>query len=190
MTGNDIVDLAAAAVESDWKRKGFLNKLFTWQEQRYIYNADSPDAMLWRLWTMKESAYKIYTRQHGGRFFAPTKFACSILNNTIGSVRFANNRFQTITKTTNNYIYSIAGQSKNILLPHLNNCLILPHLINQQQYIYKKIIEHYARLNSINANQLSVVKDTTGIPFIFSKTDNSNTPVSITHHGQYAAFTF
>jgi hypothetical protein len=33
MIGNDVVDLALAQKESNWKRKGFLNKLFTSVEQ-------------------------------------------------------------------------------------------------------------------------------------------------------------
>ena len=36
MIGNDIVDLALAQKESNWKRKGFLDKIFTLQEQLFI----------------------------------------------------------------------------------------------------------------------------------------------------------
>ena len=43
MIGNDIVDLALAQKESNWKRKGFLNKIFTEKEQLLILNAKNND---------------------------------------------------------------------------------------------------------------------------------------------------
>lgn len=188
MSGNDIVDLTAAAGESNWKRKGFLTKLFTWREQYYINNAVAPEAMLWRLWTMKESAYKIQNRNYGGRFFAPQKFKCSIINESDGIVHFNNNRFQTITQSTTNYIYSIAGQDKTDWHPTINSCILIevPDKNNQQLFIYNRIIYSYHQLS--NKTGLSVIKEN-GIPFLYCNTDKSRTPVSITHHGRYAAFT-
>ena len=34
MIGNDVVDLRRALVESNWKRKGFLTKVFSDSEQQ------------------------------------------------------------------------------------------------------------------------------------------------------------
>ena len=59
MVGNDIVDLKHAALESNWQRKGFLNKVFTSSEKQYIQDAENPFQMVWLIWSMKESAYKI-----------------------------------------------------------------------------------------------------------------------------------
>ena len=42
MVGNDIVDLKRAALESNWQRKGFLNKVFTPSEKQYIQDAENP----------------------------------------------------------------------------------------------------------------------------------------------------
>ena len=36
MIGNDIIDLDVAKTESNWKRKGFLDKIFTANEQFQI----------------------------------------------------------------------------------------------------------------------------------------------------------
>ena len=33
MLGNDVVDLQLAAVQSDWRKKGFLDKVFSAEEQ-------------------------------------------------------------------------------------------------------------------------------------------------------------
>ena len=43
---------------------------------------------VWRLWSMKEAAYKIYTQQHKKRFFAPQKFECSFISESEGMVSF------------------------------------------------------------------------------------------------------
>lgn len=190
MTGNDIVDIKIAAAESNWKRKGFLEKIFTLQEQKHIKRAAEPGEMVWKLWTMKESAYKVYIRQYGGRFFAPQKFSCTLLNPTIGIVAFNNTCYQTITITKKKYIYSIARAAgvKNREL--INSCFYLPQMqhTKQQQFIYKKIIDTYKLSTGEVKKNITVVKDKSGIPFMYWD-DKVQIPVSITHHGHFAAFT-
>jgi len=190
VTGNDIVDIATAAAESNWKRKGFLGKIFTLQEQQYIYNASQPEQMVWRLWSMKESAYKIYTRQYGGRFYAPQKLSCTLLNETAGLVIIHNNTYQTITSSTKDYIYSIArpgGEKPDFL----NDCFRIPKQFyaGQQNFIYKKLTTSYAGSNGADAANLTILKDKKNIPFLYCKKEKIKIPVSITHHGNYAAFT-
>ena len=190
MTGNDIVDIKIAAAESNWRRKGFLEKIFTLQEQLYIKNATLPGEMVWKLWSMKESAYKIYTRQYGGRFFAPQKFGCTLLSATTGLVVFNNICYQTNTITAKDYIYSIArpaGVEKNNLI---NSCFYFPEPYNtkQQSFIYKKIMDCYHSVTGEIKKDLAVVKDKNGIPFLNCGND-LQIPISITHHGHFAAFT-
>ena len=80
MIGNDLVDLKLANIQSNWQRKGFLDKLFTPKEQVYILNADNPFETVWLLWSMKESAYKLYLQQGATRFFNPLKVNCEIFS--------------------------------------------------------------------------------------------------------------
>lgn len=190
MTGNDIVDIQVAAAENNWRRKGFLEKIFTQREQQYIYNAAIPDSMVWRLWTMKESAYKIYTRQYGGRFFAPQKISCTISSDTTGVVSINSICYQTITITAWDHIYTIARTEGTESTAFINACFSLPETdhINPQQFIYKKIIERYHSLTGQLKKNLSVYKDKNGIPFL-NCSSNLQIPVSITHHGHFAAFT-
>ena len=42
MIGNDIVDLNLAKTESNWQRKGFLEKQFTDSEINEILNSENP----------------------------------------------------------------------------------------------------------------------------------------------------
>ncbi len=190
MTGNDIVDIELAAAESNWKRKGFIEKIFTSAEQQYITDAITPDKMVWKLWSMKESAYKIYTRQFGGYFFAPQKFSCIMLNETSGMVIISTQLYYTITITNEKYIYSIASTDKSTGEMLLHGCFILPvmDLLKQQQYIYEKIINRYALLTAKEKKKILVWKNESGVPFLYEQGNKSKTPVSITHHGSYAAF--
>ena len=65
---------------------------------------------------MKESAYKIYTRQFGGRFFAPLKFNCTILTGTRGRVDIDQISYHTTTRSAKNYIYNAEDSYKLIEL--------------------------------------------------------------------------
>ena len=140
---------------------------------------------------MKESTYKIYTRQYGGRFFSPLKFNCTILTQTAGKVNINNNAYQTNTVTAENFIYSISKSgilSNNALL---NCCFRIPHQYhhNKQSFIYNKIINHYYKVTGYKKSDISIIKDKNGIPSLLVAKVDFLIPVSITHHGDYAAFT-
>ena len=191
MTGNDIVDLATAGAESNWKRRGFLQKIFTQQEQQYILNASIPDQMVWKLWSMKESAYKIHTRQYGGRFFAPQKLSCTLLNETTGHVTINTVSYQTITYTAKYYIYSIA-RPEEYFTPDFHNCSFgIPsqHAGDQQKFIYEKLITDYAAIQREDKENFIVLKEKNNVPYLYYEKEKIKIPVSITHHGNYAAFT-
>lgn len=190
MTGNDIVDMATAAAESNWKRKGFLEKIFTPPEQQYIREASCPEEMVWRLWSMKESAYKIYTRQYGGRFFAPQKINCTVLSASAGIVDINKLVYHSITSTDGNYIYSIAKPGECSTGSFMNCCFRIPGtgFAEQQQFIYKRMISQYAIASGKEKTEIALIKDRNGIPFLYCRPDKQCIPVSITHHGNYAAF--
>lgn len=190
MTGNDIVDLSVAAIESNWKRKGFLEKIFNLQEQQYIQLSAAPNEMVWRLWTMKESAYKLYTRQYGGRFFTPQKFSCNLLTAIAGTVEYENNIYQTNSKITNSYIHTVAKIVNSENAKTIVACFALPvkQPKAQQKLIYKRIINRYHLASGDFNKNVSVIKDQNGIPFLYCG-NNLQIPVSITHHGNFAAFT-
>jgi phosphopantetheinyl transferase (holo-ACP synthase) len=104
MIGNDIVDLNLARKESNWQRKGFLDKIFTENEQVIINKSINPEHTVWELWSRKEAVYKIYNRQTQNRFFNPKKIEC--INNN--QVKMFGQIYFTRTQTTSNYIYSEA----------------------------------------------------------------------------------
>jgi phosphopantetheinyl transferase (holo-ACP synthase) len=113
MIGNDIVDLAQAKEDSNWKRPGYLEKLFTTEEQFLISSNIQPESMIWLLWTMKESAYKISSRRSKLREFAPVKLCCNNLiihdNTATGNVTYNQQLYFTSSIIEEFYIHTIAA---------------------------------------------------------------------------------
>lgn len=155
MIGNDIVDLDLSRKQSNWKRKGFLDKIFTVEEQKIILNDCNPELMVWNLWSRKEAAYKIYNRMTGVKGYFPWLLQCSLENQYSGSVLIDDCIFYTQTEITTNYIYSIAV-SEIVLFANIN-CL----------------------------DSIKNVKKNNRIPYIIDEKTNEVRPVSITHHGRF-----
>jgi phosphopantetheinyl transferase (holo-ACP synthase) len=113
--GNDIVDLALARKESNWKRNGFLEKIFTVKEQLLISNAENPEMMVWNLWSRKEAAYKIFNRQTGIRAYIPIQLECFYENANAGSVHCRANIYYTKTEISKDKITTVAVTRKSDL---------------------------------------------------------------------------
>lgn len=117
MLGNDIIDLVQARAESNWQRKGWVNKIFTEQEQEFIAASAKKELMVWLMWSMKEAAYKIYHREFKEMFYTPQKFSCfdiSIKNNAAtGCVRFKHNTYNTSSAISLAFIHTVAHEQNN-----------------------------------------------------------------------------
>ncbi|MFV5689964.1 4'-phosphopantetheinyl transferase superfamily protein [Flavobacterium sp. ZT3R25] len=155
MIGNDIVDLALAKKESDWKRKGFLDKIFTPKEQSLINNATNPEVMVWNLWSRKEAAYKIYNRETQIRAFIPLQLICCFENETLGTVICNEITYYTQTIVSEEFIHTIA--------------------------VVKK--EYFNEIKTLNS-KTEIIK-INGIPFIIEEQTKIEKPVSISHHGRF-----
>jgi phosphopantetheinyl transferase (holo-ACP synthase) len=112
LIGNDVIDLSLAKTQSNWQRKGFLKKLFSNDEQQLILEALNSFEMVWRLWSMKEAAYKIFTQQHSVRFFAPKKFECKLTQGSKGVVCYQGQQFYTSSIINQQYIFTKAAVFK------------------------------------------------------------------------------
>ena len=108
MIGNDVVDLALASTQSNWKRKGYLEKIFTNLEQEFILKSADPNEMVWSLWSRKEAVYKIIIQKEGKQGYYPKKIECVNSGFENGIVRFENQYFYTKTTTSKESIYSLA----------------------------------------------------------------------------------
>ena len=116
MIGNDVVDLVLARKESNWKRKGFLNKLFTSFEQELIQKAPNQDEMVWMLWSIKESVYKAYQRINYNEGFYPIKIEVVEVNSKNESIiKLFGVLFYGLTSIENKIIRTFAVLNKSDL---------------------------------------------------------------------------
>jgi len=111
--GNDVIDLQAARKESNWKRKGFLEKIFTADERGFIASSADPELTVWILWSMKEAAYKIYNRDRGLRAYIPHLLVCEVNHFYDGTVTIEHYKYHTKTIVENDAIHTIAVYNVN-----------------------------------------------------------------------------
>ncbi len=179
--GNDIVDLNLAKTQSNWQRKGFVEKLFTKEEQKEILCAKKPFLKVWLFWSMKEAAYKCYTQEFQERFFSPLKFSCITLNDSSGTVTIGLRKYHIKYKITNNYIHAVAQEvfSKKMV----KELFFIDNSKQQSKIIIQKILYHFD-------NDVQLQKNTIGIPLLFQNNKALPIAISISHHGKYGAFVF
>ncbi len=159
MIGNDIVDLSLAKTESNWKRKGFLEKIFTKQEQLKIKTSINPEITIWNFWSRKEAAYKIYNRISQVSQFIPLKLECfdnEVVNGIVyGKVECLNEIYFTKTEINKHYIYTEA-------------------VCKVSDFDKLEVIKRPENVQKIH-----------GIPSFFDFRNEKIKPISITHHGQF-----
>lgn len=110
MIGNDVIDLDLAWSESDWRRKGYLEKLFGANERELILSSADPGISVWDLWSRKEAAYKIFNRRTGIRAFNPLYFECRDLASE-SRVNCGNEVVFTQTEVSGMLIHTVAVES-------------------------------------------------------------------------------
>lgn len=175
MIGNDIIDLRLAKTQSNWQRKGFLEKQFTHKEQAIIKRSKNPFEMVWRMWSMKEAAYKIVVQQENRRFFAPQKFECEILSTRKGLVIYQNQIFETKTNQDSGYIYTYIDQKG------LRKGIV-------GEFSKEELKEKIAF--EIEKRSIQIRKNAFGVPTIYNNARPISQSCSITHHGNYSAIEF
>ena len=179
MIGNDIIDLSLAQSESNWQRKGFLEKQFTENEHQLVLTASNPLVLVWRLWSMKEAAYKAYVQQNELRFFAPQKFDCQLTSEKDGLVYFKNKTFYTSSIITRDYIFTLASITKTT---KAYSELVRPESIDSMIKIKLEDVTKYSAL------KIEQKKTKNRAPSYYYKNILLTKSCSISHHGNYAVF--
>lgn len=155
MIGNDVVDLELAKLESNWRRKGFLCKIFTSKEQQFIFDSKQPENMVWDLWSRKESVYKINHRKTGISTYNPLKFECERTDELNGKVIFNKTIFYTQTLQNEEKISTVA----------------VTRLVD------------FGRIITLDPN--FELQKRNSIPYYYDPIRQKIMDVSISHHGRY-----
>ena len=189
MVGNDIIDLKLAAQQSNWERPRFLNKLFTQSEQQFILNSSNPFETVWLLWSMKESAYKIYMQQGGSRMYAPLKFECTIIDSAQGFVTFESSVFKTNSTINVNFIHTIGAFKKNHAIIHIKP-LEDSSGKNQRIETYRLLKSSIAKQRNLDFEYLELKKTIMGVPKLYFRSAPVEVSFSLSYHGGYVAVVF
>lgn len=158
MIGNDVIDLELARSQSNWKRPGFLEKIFTSSEQRLILESIDPEIMVWAFWSRKEAAYKIFNRETGIRSYNPKQFECS-------AMRYADGFYY--------------GEIINGVSVYYSKTEINP------QFIYSIAVVNPDDLDKIYESGGLEIHKKNNIPYLANDGGIFEKPVSISHHGKF-----
>lgn len=185
MIGNDIIDIAETKRTSNYKRFRFLEKLFTSQEQQLILNSEDAFVMVWHLWSMKEAAYKLYTQTNPSRFYNPKGFECELKGDS-GKVCYKDFECYVSTKMTSQYILSEAQLSQREMF---SEAVFLKdnNPKNQSEVMRTIMLNAISKQYRQPKSSIEVNTSEFGIPKVFL--DSKQIHVSISHHGNYGAFT-
>lgn len=186
MIGNDVVDLKAAAKESNWRRKGFLDKVFTAREQEALSSFEDQDLLVWLLWSMKEAAYKARQRQFGlSRSLIWHSLECKIEEITSekasGEVKVGGISYFTVSDITSERVHTSAGNHKNI--PFQNEVFK-----TSSEAVKKELLRCTANFFSLPVQDLSFRKNLYGVPYISYDNRKIFDQFSFSDHGRFAAF--
>ena len=186
MIGNDIVDLKKASRESNWRRRGFLDKVFSPTEQKFIEEASDKNKVVWLLWSMKEAAYKAHQR----RFSLPRKLdwislQCKVDKTSAsaasGVVIIGSNCYFTSSRTNSEVIFTSAKAVENDFCKDRfkkETSIILKQLFMME-------VSQYLKLPS---KKLSIEKNEQQVPFVAYEKELVFGSFSFSSHGSYSAY--
>jgi phosphopantetheine--protein transferase-like protein len=186
MIGNDVVDLAAAEEQSNWQRKGFLQKVFTTGELKLLAASEHPHQTVWLLWSMKEAAYKAHQRALN----LPRKLNWQALNCELftfskdkasGVVTNAGKQYYTTSILNDHFIYSSAVNNQNI---PIKNAVFKASSAAMKSLFQNKLAVEFGIL----PQDLKVLKNEHGMPGVYYKDQQFLSNVSFSDHGRFAAY--
>lgn len=186
MIGNDIIDLNLAKQNSRWKEQRFLDKLFSKEEQSFILSDTSRFQNIWRLWSMKESAYKIISRLEGRVRFNPTDYLCSMKSALDGQVIYKNTILFTTTNMNQKFIQTTAFFNRNWISEVIPMVRLNHHY--QQVELRRHVIDFFNNDKYWSFDTLDIRKDHLGIPHIYKNDILQMSQLSLSHHGYFGAW--
>lgn len=190
MIGNDIIDLSYTKETTNWQRPGFLAKVFNETEQDAISRAQDPFLLVWELWSMKEAAYKSYLRQGGTAFNNPKRIKISLSNTNKSSAKVDSFQCELFTEKSTDYILSFTLSPSRY--SQVNEAFKISHSdpSTQSAQAYKKLFKRIAIDWHLDESALCIKKGPARIPQLYLRDQKLEIVFSLSHHGQFGAFSF
>ena len=190
MIGNDMVDLAQAKIDSNWRRSRWMDKVFLRREIELIETSQDQDQLVWRLWSMKESAYKCQVQQGIYERFNPKHFKCRLLDERNGLVSGRRVSYYTKTESSEDYVYTTASLEVDQDI-FSRTKRIASNLLSQatvSKDLKEGLLKALSTRLKCETKDLRIKKSAQSVPRVFHGNQNLNIPISFSHHGRYGAF--
>ncbi|MFI5157822.1 MAG: 4'-phosphopantetheinyl transferase superfamily protein [Sphingobacteriales bacterium] len=211
-TGNDIVSVNAINVTRT-KQPNFYSKILTPTEtalhgdERF---ATIPfEIFVWLLWSIKESAFKFLQRIDGDILFTPVKFEVSEIHVPIG-FRLLNfdraeltgtgfgglNAIRSTVKLGDDILYSNSLIFKEFVVSVVNSTQDFTKTywgirrIDSNDSKFQSVEVRTFLVDNIPEKDVVINKDSQGIPVLTKDDEVSSTPISLSHHEYYVAYSF
>jgi len=181
MIGNDIIDISYTRQSTDWQRPGWLEKVCTDKEISIVLNSKDRFKTVWRMWSMKESVYKLHIQGGAKHRLNPIQFETTIIDDFNGLVSIGTKTFQTITEINKKYISSVASDFSEELIYKV---------VSSNFNLKESLLDSFADTNNFSRSSLSFKANSNRVPQVYSYGVLLNHSISISHHGQYAAYAY
>ncbi len=186
MLGNDLVDIEVAYAQKSWRQERFRRKVFTPSECAFIGSSDNEFKSIWRMWSMKESAYKVAIQRGVKRFLNPQKLNCVVIDEKRGMVEFDSHIFNTHTMVGEDYIFTTCSDLDTFVT---EDHLVYVNRRSEQSLMTRRaLLERIAEKYKYNLNDLQIKKCQQGIPKLYFKEKPLEVSFSLTHHGKFGAY--
>lgn len=214
--GNDIVDLRIIDAKRT-KDQRFYTKFITGTETALHgqpHLAGMPfEYFVWMVWSVKESVYKFMRRHNPSLVFSPSKIVIKQIESPGAIVTTAVTQSEIEAKGFDSQItyngtiafgadtfYSRSIVSSSYIATFVNNTNKLENIywginrIDQSDPEYQSKAVRQFLLNKLAAvlepGNLTIIKNPSGCPVLYSVDNEIDVPVSLTHHGHYIAYAF
>ena len=186
--GNDIIDLTLAG-KALARQERYLEKAFCPSERDLIQSSPDPLRMLWLLWSMKESAYKVHVRKTLQRRLNPIRFVCELGGEGRGRVSIDSSRYDTNSRVEEEFIHTIATPSHSNPTKLESVILKGTGLKQIRQHLIDKVSRTYSEENDMRFEEVEFQKDLNGFPGVKLRgLEGMIHPCSISHHGKFGAY--
>jgi holo-[acyl-carrier protein] synthase len=187
MIGNDIVDLILALQIPKTENIRFLKKICSEDEIDFILKSDVPELSLWRVWSMKESAYKIIVKKSGINLFIPKKIITKFIDKKNGKIYSEWGEFLSITEQDDFFLHTVTTDKDCRPFSSIRKSNDKNQSLEVRNLLVRELSEIHPEKYKLE--NLSIVKKER-VPYLHYENKAMNFDISLSHHGEWLAYAF
>jgi phosphopantetheinyl transferase (holo-ACP synthase) len=202
--GNDIVDWREPLNAGKSQDSRFLKKILTAAEIEVVQNAKNPDAVLWSLWSCKETAYKVIKKKCIDTAFLPCRWTVILRKSEAtcqdGEVKIPDAAAVYVRLFSHfRYVHCVGADHPADLDRLVCKVEVLPEKENEKRidpslFARKCLALSIADFFRLNLSDIKInrVQDKGELqpPHVYIGGKKSDIDISLSHDGQFVAYAF